>query len=131
MQGSSSEGERSLTQFTLFGLFSSRRFAASGIFFILLLYFERKDPAPLLDLSLFKVRLLTAAVLSHFFRVAFAYFDVLSPAVLLARYFAIHADPGWIDDYFFLAGDRVSRAGRRLARGSAGGRACFAPWGRS
>ena len=34
---------------------------------VLLLYFERKDPAPLLDLSLFKVRLLTAGVLSHFF----------------------------------------------------------------
>jgi EmrB/QacA subfamily drug resistance transporter len=33
----------------------------------LLLHFERKDPAPLLDLSLFKVRLLTAAILSHFF----------------------------------------------------------------
>ena len=50
-----------------FGLFSAGAFAASGIFFILLMYFERKDPAPLLDLSLFKVRLLTAGVLSHFF----------------------------------------------------------------
>ena len=61
------EGKRSLTQFTLFGLFSAGAFAASGIFFILLMYFERKEPAPLLDLSLFKVRLLTAGVLSHFF----------------------------------------------------------------
>ena len=37
-----------------FGLFSAGAFAASGIFLILLVYFERKDPAPLLDLSLFK-----------------------------------------------------------------------------
>lgn len=35
--------------------------------FSLLLYFQRRDSAPLLDLSLFKIRLLTAAVLSHFF----------------------------------------------------------------
>jgi len=34
---------------------------------LLLLYFERRDPSPLLDLSLFKVRLLTAGLLSHFF----------------------------------------------------------------
>src|SRR5258707_5825134 len=37
-----------------------------------------------------------------------------------SRHFAIHADSGWIDDHLFLAGDRVSRAGRRLARRSAG-----------
>jgi EmrB/QacA subfamily drug resistance transporter len=42
-------------------------FCASGIFFRLLLRFEAKAVAPLLDLSLFKVRMLTAAVLSHFF----------------------------------------------------------------
>jgi predicted MFS family arabinose efflux permease len=41
--------------------------AVSLISLGLLLHFERKDPAPLLDLSLFKVRLLTAAILSHFF----------------------------------------------------------------
>src|SRR5258706_14126634 len=40
---------------------------ASGIFFSLLLRIEAKAAAPLLDLSLFKVRMLTAAVLSHFF----------------------------------------------------------------
>ncbi len=50
-----------------FGLFSLAAFVASAMSLILLLYFERKDPAPLLDLSLFKVRLLTAGVLSHFF----------------------------------------------------------------
>ena len=66
----------------------SRRLAVSALSFVLLLHFERKDPAPLLDLSLFKVRLLTAAVLEPFFRVAFAYLDVLSPAVLLAGHFA-------------------------------------------
>ncbi len=44
--------------------------AAGGFSLIslgLLLHFESKNPAPLLDLSLFKVRLLTAAILSHFF----------------------------------------------------------------
>ena len=50
-----------------FGMVSIGTLALSGLFFTLLLHFERKDPAPLLDLSLFKVRLLTAAVLSHFF----------------------------------------------------------------
>ena len=50
-----------------FGLFSLAAFVASAMSLVLLLYFERKDPAPLLDLSLFKVRLLTAGVLSHFF----------------------------------------------------------------
>lgn len=35
--------------------------------FWLLMYFQRRDAAPLLDLSLFKVRLLSAGMLSHFF----------------------------------------------------------------
>ena len=39
----------------------------SALFLRLLVYFERKAPAPLLDLSLFKVQLLTAGILSHFF----------------------------------------------------------------
>jgi nitrate/nitrite transporter NarK len=34
---------------------------------VLLLHFENKSPAPLLDLSLFKIRVLTAGVLSHLF----------------------------------------------------------------
>jgi EmrB/QacA subfamily drug resistance transporter len=42
-------------------------FGASALSFYLLLHFERRSPAPLLDLSLFKVRLLTAGILSHFF----------------------------------------------------------------
>jgi predicted MFS family arabinose efflux permease len=41
--------------------------AASAVFFGLLLYVERRDAAPLLDLSLFRVRLLSAGVTSHFF----------------------------------------------------------------
>jgi EmrB/QacA subfamily drug resistance transporter len=42
-------------------------FFAAALFLFLLLHFERKSSAPLLDLSLFKIRLLTAAILSHFF----------------------------------------------------------------
>jgi EmrB/QacA subfamily drug resistance transporter len=42
-------------------------FGASALSLYLLLFFERRSPAPLLDLSLFKVRLLTAGILSHFF----------------------------------------------------------------
>jgi len=41
--------------------------ALAGTFFALLLYFERRCPAPLLDLSLFKIRLLTAGILSNLF----------------------------------------------------------------
>jgi EmrB/QacA subfamily drug resistance transporter len=42
-------------------------FPAAAVFLALLLRFERKSPAPLLDLSLFKVRMLTAGVLSNLF----------------------------------------------------------------
>jgi predicted MFS family arabinose efflux permease len=42
-------------------------FAVAAIFVRLLLYFERKSPAPLLDLSLFRVRVLTAGILSNLF----------------------------------------------------------------
>jgi len=42
-------------------------FLASALSFALLLHFERREPAPLLELSLFKVRLLTAGILTHFF----------------------------------------------------------------
>lgn len=42
-------------------------FAATVIFLASLLHFERKSPAPLLDLSLFRVRMLTAGVLSNLF----------------------------------------------------------------
>jgi EmrB/QacA subfamily drug resistance transporter len=50
-----------------FGMLSLGLFLASALFLFLLLYFERKSSAPLLDLSLFKIRLLTAGLLSHFF----------------------------------------------------------------
>ncbi|MGZ8479452.1 MAG: MFS transporter [Candidatus Binatia bacterium] len=50
-----------------FGLLPALAVAVSLISVSLLLYFERRNPAPLLDLSLFKVRLLTAGMLSHFF----------------------------------------------------------------
>jgi len=50
-----------------FGPWPAIAFVSSVIFFLLLLYFERKDPAPLLDLSLFKVRLFSAGIASHFF----------------------------------------------------------------
>lgn len=50
-----------------FSLFSLGLFLASATFLFLLLHFERKSAAPLLDLSLFKIRLLTAGILSHFF----------------------------------------------------------------
>jgi EmrB/QacA subfamily drug resistance transporter len=42
-------------------------FVLSSVSCALLYLFERRAPVPLLDLSLFRVRLLTAAVLSHFF----------------------------------------------------------------
>jgi EmrB/QacA subfamily drug resistance transporter len=42
-------------------------FFVSAIFFGLLLHFERKSSAPLLDLKLFRVRVLATGVLSHFF----------------------------------------------------------------
>ena len=42
-------------------------FAASAIFLGSLLHFERKSAAPLLNLSLFRVRMLTAGVLSNLF----------------------------------------------------------------
>jgi len=42
-------------------------FAAAAIFLASLLHFERKSSAPLLDLSLFRVRMLTAGVLSNLF----------------------------------------------------------------
>jgi EmrB/QacA subfamily drug resistance transporter len=40
---------------------------AAAVFLALLLRFERKSPAPLLDLSLFRIRMLTAGVLSNLF----------------------------------------------------------------
>ncbi len=46
-------------------LFAVAAFPAAAIFLGLLLHFERKSPAPLLDLSLFRVRTLTAGVLSN------------------------------------------------------------------
>jgi predicted MFS family arabinose efflux permease len=42
-------------------------FVVSAIFLGLLLHVERKAPAPLLDFSLFRVRLLTTGMLSHLF----------------------------------------------------------------
>jgi EmrB/QacA subfamily drug resistance transporter len=42
-------------------------FLCSAIFLGLLLYVERKAPVPLLDLTLFRIRLLSAGVVSHFF----------------------------------------------------------------
>ena len=50
-----------------FNLLAGAWFGLSGLSFVFLLYFERKSAAPLLDLSLFRVRLLTAGILSHFF----------------------------------------------------------------
>jgi EmrB/QacA subfamily drug resistance transporter len=47
--------------------FASAALALSVVFCALLLYVERKNSAPLLDLSLFKVRALSAAIASHFF----------------------------------------------------------------
>ncbi len=47
--------------------FAVAPFPAAAIFLGLLLHFERKNPAPLLDLSLFRVRMLTAGVLSNLF----------------------------------------------------------------
>jgi EmrB/QacA subfamily drug resistance transporter len=48
-------------------LFAIAAFLAAAIFLGLLLHFERRSPAPLLDLSLFRVRMLTAGVLSNLF----------------------------------------------------------------
>ncbi|MSP40969.1 MAG: MFS transporter [Deltaproteobacteria bacterium] len=50
-----------------FGAWSVVLFAVSAVSLWLLVRHEGKTAAPLLDLSLFKIRLLTASVLSHFF----------------------------------------------------------------
>ena len=50
-------------------LFAGAAFLAAVVFFALLLRFERNSPAPLLDLSLFRIRTLTAGVLSNLFLV--------------------------------------------------------------
>jgi len=50
-----------------FGPLPVAAFISSALSFALLLHFERRGPAPLLELSLFKVRLLTAGILTHFF----------------------------------------------------------------
>ena len=42
-------------------------FLVGAIFLGLLLHVERKAPEPLLDLSLFRVRMLAAGIVSHFF----------------------------------------------------------------
>ena len=49
------------------GGFAITAFLVGAIFLGLLLHVERKAPAPLLDLSLFKVRMFTAGIVSHFF----------------------------------------------------------------
>ncbi len=49
------------------GVFAVTAFILSLLFGGMLYYIERRVPVPLLDLSLFKIRLLTAAILSHFF----------------------------------------------------------------
>ena len=49
------------------GWFAITAFLVGAIFLGLLLQVERKAPAPLLDLSLFRVRMLTAGIVSHFF----------------------------------------------------------------
>jgi EmrB/QacA subfamily drug resistance transporter len=49
------------------GWFAITAFLVGAIFLGLLLQVERKTPAPLLDLSLFRVRMLTAGIVSHFF----------------------------------------------------------------
>ena len=49
------------------GWFAITAFLVGAIFLGLLLHVERKAPAPLLDLSLFRVRMLSAGIVSHFF----------------------------------------------------------------
>jgi EmrB/QacA subfamily drug resistance transporter len=49
------------------GGFAITAFLVGAISLGLLLHVERKAPAPLLDLSLFRVRMLTAGIVSHFF----------------------------------------------------------------
>jgi EmrB/QacA subfamily drug resistance transporter len=49
------------------GWFAITAFLIGAIFLGALLHVERKAPAPLLDLSLFRVRMLTAGIVSHFF----------------------------------------------------------------
>ena len=49
------------------GWFALTAFLVGAIFLGLLLHVERKAPAPLLDLSLFRVRMLSAGIVSHFF----------------------------------------------------------------
>lgn len=50
-----------------FGVTSIAAIAVAALSFLLLLHFERTTAAPLLELSLFKTRLLTAGIISHFF----------------------------------------------------------------
>ena len=49
------------------GWFALTAFLVGAICLGLLLHVERKAPSPLLDLSLFRVRMLTAGIVSHFF----------------------------------------------------------------
>ncbi len=83
---------------------------------LLLLYFERRDQSPLLDLSLFKVRLLTRRTAEPFLRVAVAHLDVFLVAVLSPRDCRLHTDAGRLYGDLLFSGHRCSRANRRLAR---------------
>jgi EmrB/QacA subfamily drug resistance transporter len=58
-----------LQQFARWGMapLTVTAFAASAVFVVLLLKFEARSRAPLLDLSLFRIRLLTAGILSNLF----------------------------------------------------------------
>jgi EmrB/QacA subfamily drug resistance transporter len=49
------------------GWIAGAAIAGSALSTFLLLHFEKRNPAPLLDLSLFKIRLLSAGIVSHFF----------------------------------------------------------------
>ena len=94
------------------------------------MYFERKDPAPLLDLSLFKVRLLTAGVLSHFF-VSLSHTSTffLLPFYLQGILRFTPTQVGLTIIFFSPVIVFIAPVGGWFADRL--GRACFAPWGRS
>jgi MFS family permease len=82
-------------------------FIISAVSAGLLLHFERKSPAPLLDLSLFKIRVLTAGSFEPSLCSDLAQFDILPITVLPAGDLAFYSDPGRHHGHLLFFGDRV------------------------
>ena len=81
-------------------------FPGAAISAVLLVRFERTSPDPLLDLSLFRIRVLTAGVLSHLFVVISHSSTFFLLPFLPAGNFALFSDPSRRHGYFLFSGDR-------------------------